>query len=56
MHSMQLLSLRSALNEKDLDLIELREQHVALVVRRKQGSRLNGHMPMPIGCMSDKMY
>lgn len=29
---MQLLTLRSALNEKDLDLIELREQHVALVV------------------------
>lgn len=30
---MQLLKLRAALNEKDLELIELREQHVQLVVR-----------------------
>lgn len=30
---MQLLVLRAALNEKDLELLELREQHVALVVR-----------------------
>ncbi len=31
----QLLELRSALNEKELELIELREQHVQLVVRGK---------------------
>lgn len=28
----ELLNLRAALNEKDLELIELREQHVHLVV------------------------
>ncbi|GFH22908.1 uncharacterized protein HaLaN_20439, partial [Haematococcus lacustris] len=32
----ELLSLRSALNEKELELIELREQHVQLVARSQE--------------------
>ena len=43
MHGMQLLALRSALNEKDLDLIELREQHVTLVVSHAWVSWIAGY-------------
>ena len=36
----KLLQLQSALNEKDLELLELREQHVQLVAR-SQEARIN---------------